>query len=292
LLPVGVALLATFLNPYGPQIYVYPFTLLRHDSMLNFVQEWFSPDFHASYLKGYQLGLFLVPAALILSRRTKQPADMLLLSFWAYQSLQSRRHIPVFLILALPVLAEHLVGTMERLGEWWRETSRTERRVRLQKGLTGARGSTLGCLALTALVLAGVGLQTARLPKSHLFEYSAGLGFFPRQACDFIDSQGWSGRLYNEFDWGGYCIWRFYPRQRVFIDGRCEVYFGGPWENHHAIHYAQADWEARLRAARVDTLLVNPNSYLCRVLPTSREWERVYADSISMVYRRRQPFEM
>jgi hypothetical protein len=140
-------------------------------------------------------------------------------------------------------------------------------------------------------VLAGVGLEAARLPKSHLFEYSAGLAFFPRQACDFIESQGWSGRLYNEFDWGGYCIWRFYPRQQVFIDGRCEVYFGGPWENHHAIHYAQADWAERLRAARVDTLLVNPNSYLNRVLPTSQEWVRVYADSMSMVYRRKQPFE-
>ena len=79
--------------------------------------------------------------------------------------------------------------------------------------------------------------------------------------------------------------------QQVFIDGRCEVYFNGAWENHQAIHYAQADWDARLRDARVDTLLVNPDSYLNRVLPTAPEWVRVYADPLALVYRRKQPFE-
>jgi hypothetical protein len=143
------------------------------------------------------------------------------------------------------------------------------------------------------LLLVGVGIVRAQaaLPRADLFEHSASLGFYPRAACDFIQRQGWAGRLYNEFDWGGYCIWRFFPRQKVFIDGRCEVYFGGPWENHQAIHYAQAGWDARLRDAQVDTLLVKPNSYLNQVLPTTSEWVRVYGDDMALVYRRLRPFE-
>jgi len=140
------------------------------------------------------------------------------------------------------------------------------------------------------LIGLGIAREARGLPRTRLFDYSAGLAFFPREACDFIDRQGWSGRMYNEFDWGGYCIWRFYPRQQVFIDGRCEVYFDGAWEYHQAIHYAQADWEDRLRVARIDTLLVNPDSYLNRVLPISREWQRVYGDRMALVYRRKQPF--
>jgi hypothetical protein len=282
LLPAGLALLATCLNPYGPEIYLYPLTLLRHQSMLNFVQEWFSPDFHDSWMKGYEACLFLVPAALMYSRRPKRPADMLLLLFWTYQSLQSRRHIPIFLIMALPVLADHLAGCGERAMEWLRERG------------WGPAISTIRATAATALML-GIGLGIARagssLPHGNLFEHSGALWFYPRAACDFIEKQRWSGRMYNEFDWGGYCIWRFFPRQQVFIDGRCEVYFDGAWENHQAVHYAQADWEARLRVARVDTLLVSPDSYLNRVLPTSREWTRIYADSQALVFRRTQPFE-
>jgi hypothetical protein len=282
LLPTAVAIAATCLNPYGPQIYIYPFTLLRHQSMLNFVQEWFSPDFHQPWLKGYEACLFLSAAALLVSRRPKRAADMLLLLFWAHQSLQSRRHIPVFLIIALPIMADHLAGSGERALQWLRDCGRPIAVSRVRA-------------AAVSVLLLGIGLGIARasstLPRANLFEYSGGLFFYPRAACDFIDKHNWSGRMYNEFDWGGYCIWRFYPRQQVFIDGRCEVYFGGAWENHQAVHYAQADWDARLRNARVDTLLVNPDSYLNRVLPTSQEWVRVYADSLAQVYRRRQPFE-
>jgi len=35
---------------------------------------------------------------------------------------------------------------------------------------------------------------------------------------------------------------------------------------------------------------VNPDSYLNRVLPISREWQRVYGDRMALVYRRKQPF--
>jgi hypothetical protein len=288
LLPAGLALLATGVNPYGFSIYVYPFTLLRHNSMINFVQEWFSPDFHAGYMNGYQLCLFLVPALLMLSRRAKRPADLVLALFWAHQSLASRRHVPIFLIVILPLLAEHAMGAVERIGEWLRTELGVDR-----SPLTAFRPAALRAMAAGALLLlvgASIRTEAQGLPRERLFDYSGALTFFPRAACDFIERQGWSGRLYNEFDWGGFCIWRFYPRQQVFIDGRCEVYFQGAWENHQAVHYAQADWQQRLRDARVDTLLINPNSYLNRVLPVSTEWTRVYGDPTALVFRRTHPF--
>lgn len=287
LLPAGVALLATGVNPYGYSIYIYPFTLLRHNSMINFVQEWFSPDFHASYLNGYQVCLFLAPALLLVSRRPKRPADLLLALFWAHQSLVSRRHVPIFLLVIVPLLADHAVGAAERIEEWIRVQFASDRSVR--NTVSGSR-RIASTMALILVVGLGIGKEAQGLPRGHLFEYSGGVSFFPQAACDFIERQGWSGRIYNEFDWGGYCIWRFYPRQQVFIDGRCEVYFQGAWENHQAVHYAQADWEARLRDARVDTLLINPDSYLNRVLPASSEWTRVYGDPMALVFRRKQPF--
>jgi hypothetical protein len=293
LAPVLVALLAICVNPNGPSIFIYPFTLLRHNSMINFVQEWFSPDFHAEYMSGYELCLFLLPAALLLSRRPKRAADLLLLAIWAHQSLQSRRHVPIFLILALPILAEHLAGAGERLRELRLSWAAARPATGVQgRWISPAFRVPAALCGLVVLVGSGIAVEARSLPTTSLFDYSAGVAFFPRAACDFIEHQRWTGRIYNEFDWGGYCIWRFYPRQQVFIDGRCEVYFDGAWEDHQAVHYAQADWEQRLRAVQVDTLLVNPASYLNRVLPVSNEWRRLYADPIAMVYRRKQPFAL
>jgi hypothetical protein len=233
-------------------------------------------------MKGYEACLFLIATTFAASRRAKRPADVLLLLFWVYQSLQSRRHIPVCLIVALPILADHLAGTGERIVQWLREAGRCPRPVTLR----ATAGAVLGLVIGLGIVHTGMAL-----PRAQLFDYSAGTWFYPRAACDFIERQGWTGRMYNEFDWGGYCIWRFFPRQQVFIDGRCEVYFDGAWENHQAVHYAQRDWGDRLRVARVDTLLVKPNSYLNQVLPVSQEWRCVYADSLAWVYRRKRPFE-
>lgn len=44
--------------------------------------------------------------------------------------------------------------------------------------------------------------------------------YYPAGAADFIRSSGLSGRMFNEYGWGGYLIWRLYPDHKVFIDGR------------------------------------------------------------------------
>lgn len=43
---------------------------------------------------------------------------------------------------------------------------------------------------------------------------------YPAKAVQFIIENRLEGRLFNEYNWGGYIIWRLYPQQRVFIDGR------------------------------------------------------------------------
>ncbi len=44
--------------------------------------------------------------------------------------------------------------------------------------------------------------------------------YFPEAAVRFIKSRNLNDRLFNYYDWGGYLIWRFYPDQVVFMDGR------------------------------------------------------------------------
>lgn len=47
---------------------------------------------------------------------------------------------------------------------------------------------------------------------------------YPESASDIILGKKLRGRIFNEFDHGGYLAWRLYPQQRVFIDGRGSTY--------------------------------------------------------------------
>jgi len=44
------------------------------------------------------------------------------------------------------------------------------------------------------------------------------------KAVDFLKEQNITGRMFNNFDIGGYLIWRLYPQQKIFVDGRPEAY--------------------------------------------------------------------
>src|SRR5262249_59555969 len=98
----------------------------------------------------------------------------------------------------------------------------------------------------------------------------------PVRACDAIDAHGWGGNLLNDYKWGGYCIWRWYPHRKVFIDGRAEVYFKTSFDDYYAIHNVFPDWPARLRKWRIDTALLDRTSHLARVMAASPAWIRVY----------------
>jgi len=50
-------------------------------------------------------------------------------------------------------------------------------------------------------------------------------------AVDFLKENKISGRMFNNFDIGSYLIWRLYPDQKVFTDGRPEAYSEKFWQS-------------------------------------------------------------
>jgi hypothetical protein len=109
---LSVALLACFilipLNPSGVELYRYPLQVLRSSGMRSFIVEWFPPDFHQLRY----LPVFLIWTALLIALRTlsSRPKSRLLfpllMTFLA--SLDAVRHIPIFVLLATPVIAAAL----------------------------------------------------------------------------------------------------------------------------------------------------------------------------------------
>jgi len=166
----------------------------------NFIREYRSTieGFRATgdpWIVVYWAMLALVVVRLGLSWRKLDPTALGLVLSSGYLSFTTIRHIPFFVVVALPLAAAPLPGPRIR---------------RTARGVAAALGLGAGTLflpdALQALRHAG----RCTAVNDYLF---------PIAGADFIEQAQLQGNLFNHYDWGGYLLWRLAPRT-VFIDGR------------------------------------------------------------------------
>jgi len=74
-----------------------------------------------------------------------------------------------------------------------------------------------------------------------------------------------SGTLLNEYDWGGYLIWRA-PERPVFIDGRLFPYLPAVLADWNAAVRLGPSWRDVLERYRVTTVLLRPDRPLVGAL--------------------------
>ena len=89
---------------------------------------------------------------------------------------------------------------------------------------------------LTLFIVAG-GVNTAREFKTG----SINTKLLPVHAADFIQKNGLNGPMFN-LEEGGYFIWRLWPEQKVFLDGRNEVYAETPLNDYLSIIKQSSGW--------------------------------------------------
>jgi hypothetical protein len=270
LLTLIFCLIAVLFNPNGATMYVYPFETLTSRAMQAYIQEWFSPDFHRVEFQPFAWLLIGTLATMALTGKRVSLPHAILLAGFGYAALRSARHIPIFALIAAPILAEqlwHLLGA----------------RVSITHSPT-TRGLSLVNWLILVLVLVASGTRiVAVLDNQPVVERAR----FPSAAVDFLQAYGARGALYNTYGWGGYLIWRLYPQMRVFIDGRADVYGDAFIEEVYLKAYrGGADWRAPLEQYDVRLVLLEPASPLATQLARAPDWRRIYADSQAVVFER------
>jgi hypothetical protein len=112
----GLCLALVVLNPNGVQIYWYPFETLRSAAMHRFIHEWFSPDFHDRTYLPLQLMLLALVAGLALLPRCPRLRTLVLLLATIPAALRSIRHIPILVLVLVPLLAELAQAGLQQSG--------------------------------------------------------------------------------------------------------------------------------------------------------------------------------
>jgi hypothetical protein len=253
----GLAMLCT---PLGWRLPEYA-VALAGSPIRHFIQEWQPSGLgDSSFLYG-ALPLALAVAAgwratLWDDRLRSFPA---IVTFGAM--LFASRNVPIFAIAAAPLAAIGLDLRVPRLRA------------------IGPRVRELEPVAIAgisvAMLLSGIALVTMqrhspdRLPIAAIASLDDGAGH--RLLCE-------------NFTWCSMALGR--PNVRVFIDGRCDPYPVGVWNDYIAAIRARASWHRQLGQYGVDTVVAGRGSRLAAALAADPAWKRTFQDRSYVVLRR------
>lgn len=148
------------------------------------------------------------------------------------------------------------------------------------------------------IAAAGLALIFARgIPDLGVAEW-----MLPEGAAGFLLEHQITGPIFNTYEQGGYLIWKLWPQQRVFIDGRSlseSVY-----RDYKGILFG--DGSDRMTPARaglldhygVQAVVMNTVDYVSGTLyplalalanPDTPDWQLAYEDTQAVVFTRRNP---
>lgn len=272
------------ITPYGIESVLFPFRLRALVASPGFVNpEWEPPTFERLPLLWISAAavalLFLARAAGRIdigddASRWARPAVAIVLAVFAFQY---QRNVGAW-GAALPFLAGPEVAAAARA------LSANARRALI---------ATAGALAVYSLVTfqpPGLGINKEEIPVD---------------AVEFAREAGIRGRMFNQARFGGYLIWRLYPREKVLIDGRNEVYTRLLPRIAEAVGDGRA-WTRFLADERIEWAIIgynNPPQQVTVMTPAGprpggarpfgylhfppRQWALVYWDDVAMVLVRR-----
>ena len=260
------------LNPYGVAMYGYPLETLRSRAMQSYIGEWLSPDFHQPrYLP--TLVMMLATVALpALSPRRLRPREILLLSVTTYAALRSVRHIPIYALVAVPILSAMIQACLQERGV-------AKRFEHNQTSITTAKASVNALLlaGFLVFVVARVHYVTNRQAEKEAKE-------LPSAAVSFLAAQRPSAPILNHYNWGGYFIWRLYPDYQVYIDGRADLYGDAFMDDLATTYYLRGDsWRTPFERWGIQTVILPPDAPLVTALAARHDWKTIYADSQAVV---------
>ncbi len=237
------------------------------------------PDFTRTETWPFVALLILVFLAMLYKKTTRKPfpsAHVFLLAGFAALGLWMARNIPLFAIIAAPILAESLPNALEKVKRW----NKVEANIAaLENPLRGALWP----------ILLGLGIAFAlgnryQVQKEALTDFDARV--FPVTAADWLVEHPQSGNMFNDFNWGGYLLYRLWPEQKVFLDSQTDFYGEALVREYETAWTAADGWENALNAYAVDWAILPVAAPLSGTLQAAG-WQLIYQDETTVIFVRR-----
>jgi len=276
---LALTFFVTVINPYGIEMWFFPFKVVQHPIFFQMIFEWMPPEFPYFTPFWTVVGLYII--ILIPSWRHVDFRNTLLILAWTYLSLSARRNIVLFGYVVAPVFGQVLYQFADVLLSKVRAGSRLQRYLRLVPDLV---------VYLYAVNLAYTVGKI--ITNNAVHEFGIGVNSeVPVHTADFIMKYKLAGNMFNEYNVGGYLIYRLFPDYLVYQDGRVDVYGPDLFREYKMIESGNSKWRAAVTQRNLNFFVLTyggtkfPDN-LAQQLDDDPEWDLVHFDNTCLVYVR------
>ncbi len=292
-----VAVLATFINPYGPGLHSWLLQSLGQPRPE--ITEWAATNFFDD--NGWRFGLLVIAGtfSLLCSKKQKDFTHLILMALTLWQAIEHHRHVPFFAIFFGFWMPVHFQSGLTRFRFVSDESSAEQKTT---NGLPVLAGSLVCVIALAAVLYTK--LVVIKVEKDR----------FPVAAFAFMKQNGINGKMVVTYNWAQYAIAAFkrnpdvtgeghisfdgrfrtcYPQQIVdmhfdFIcgDGGPDKRYRGPeskaYDGSRILEFGNPDLAIISRKQKHSTYMMSQNT---------EKWSLIYQDKLTQVWGRKSTFD-
>jgi len=246
---------------------------------MDHVGEFLSPNFHKLSVKPFEFLLLFILAISAISKKRFNIIELVMILLFAHMSLFSARYIPLFSIIAAPILLKQVMPILEqsdgKLAKFFKKRS---------DNVSAIDASTRGYLWPVAAVILVVVLATGGKidfefdPKSK-----------PVAAVEFLKKENIQGNMFDNDEFGDYIIYAAWPQYRVFFDGRSDMYGVDIMKEYRKVLSIKPGWDEVLKKYNINWIIYNANKPLTSFLMERDDWKLIYADKVANIFVKNIP---
>jgi hypothetical protein len=261
----GLCLAVLPITPYGTKLAAYPFDMAFSQPInVANVSEWVAMPFNQLMGKMFLalvLSLFIARMAFDLKWRLE---ELVLFLGGVVMACLHLRFILLFVPFFIPLAATTLAGWLPRYDR------KKDKYV------------------LNGVLMAGVIVAMVHYFPSRGFLDKKVADNFPVKTVEYVQQHRVAGPMLNSYGFGGYLIWSLGREERVFIDGRGDLYeHGGVLSDYLHITQLEPGALTILRNYGIRSCVLDRHAPLATLLAALPNWEKVYTDNVSVLYVRR-----
>jgi hypothetical protein len=259
---VAASFALVFINPYGWRLVAYPLDVAYQQQLtIQHISEWFSINFHSFRGKSALATLFLFGVLQLIRKRRWRLQDLVFVMIAIYGGFTYVRFVFLLGIVVTPLLAMEF---RDVLGPY---IAAKDRRW-------------VNAVAFVLLF----GLIAFTWPSKQKLHQAISEAF-PEKALPYMRSIAGQGRVFNDFDWGGYIAWNV-PQMQDFIDGRVDIFVheGVMLDYLEAIDIRKS-FEV-LDKYQIRYVLIDKKFPMAYLLEHSEAWKTTYQDDHTIAFER------
>jgi len=157
----------------------------------------------AFFMADFSFAAFLTVSTVLIYRSKKRfkLEEISLFFLVLSQAILSRRHIPIWTIVALPMSIKALICLYDEIKKIKLAPERFNKLIIY---------AYIGSFVILILQIVLISKDAISLTEGN---------FYPDKAVNYLQENTPKGEIFSKYGWGGYLIWKL-PEKKVFIDGR------------------------------------------------------------------------